>query len=77
MFSYCGNNPIQFSDAEGTFFFTALGAITGFVGSALTTAAVNIFSLPFIIAKRFRVRTHLNATVRWTVAHTRWMGMLP
>ena len=44
MFVYCGNNPIQFSDTEGTFFFTALGAITGFIGSALTTAAVNFFT---------------------------------
>ena len=44
MFAYCGNNPIQFSDTAGTFFFAALGAITGFVGSALTTAAVNIIT---------------------------------
>lgn len=44
MFVYCGNNPIQFSDTEGTFFFTALGAITGFIGSALTTVAVNLFT---------------------------------
>ena len=44
MFTYCGNNPIQFSDARGTFFFTALGAVTGFLGSALTTAALNFFT---------------------------------
>ena len=42
MFAYCGNNPIQNADSQGTFFFTALGAFTGFIGSALTTAALNL-----------------------------------
>ena len=44
MFAYCGNNPIQFSDAAGTFFFAAVGALTGFMGSAVTTAAFNFFT---------------------------------
>lgn len=42
MFAYCGNNPVQNLDSGGMFFFTALGALTGFIGSAVTTALVNI-----------------------------------
>ena len=34
MFAYCGNNPVNMVDPSGEFFFTALGAVTGFIGSA-------------------------------------------
>lgn len=36
MFVYCANNPVRHVDSEGYFFFTALGAATGFVSSAIT-----------------------------------------
>lgn len=42
MYAYCGNNSVLNIDSRGDFFFTALGAITGFVGSMLTTAALNV-----------------------------------
>ena len=29
MFAYCGNNPVVFTDSQGTFFFTAIGAVIG------------------------------------------------
>ena len=29
MFAYCGSNPVSRADAEGTFFFTVLGAVIG------------------------------------------------
>ena len=34
MFAYCLNNPVNGKDSEGTLFFTALGAVAGFIGSA-------------------------------------------
>jgi hypothetical protein len=34
LFAYCGNNPVKYIDSQGRFFFTAIGAITGFVSSA-------------------------------------------
>ena len=37
MFAYCLNNPVSGVDSEGTFFFTALGAATGFLGSVATS----------------------------------------
>ena len=36
MFAYCGNNPAINVDTSGNFFFTALGAATGFVSGAIT-----------------------------------------
>lgn len=42
MYAYCGNNPVLNIDTEGDLFFTAIGFITGFVGSALVTAALNV-----------------------------------
>ena len=36
MFVYCGNNPIMCTDTTGAFFFTAMGALTGFIASAAT-----------------------------------------
>ena len=36
MFAYCGNNPVLRVDFSGYFFFTALGAATGFVSGAIT-----------------------------------------
>ena len=36
MFAYCGNNPVCNADTKGTFFFTALGAVTGFISGAFT-----------------------------------------
>lgn len=36
MFAYCGNNSVNNSDVTGQFFFTALGAVTGFVSGAAT-----------------------------------------
>ncbi len=36
MFVYCGNNPVLHSDRAGTFFFTAMGALTGFIAGAVT-----------------------------------------
>ena len=44
MFAYCGNNPISNIDSSGNFFFTALGALTGFIAGAATAAIQNIFS---------------------------------
>ena len=35
MFAYCGNNPVLNCDPSGNFFFTALGAVTGFIGGAI------------------------------------------
>jgi hypothetical protein len=35
MFAYCGNNPVIRADAEGTFFFTVLGAAIGAVVGAV------------------------------------------
>lgn len=42
MFTYCGNNPILNVDPAGNFFFTALGAATGFIGGAVTTGLMNL-----------------------------------
>ena len=36
LFAYCGNNPIKNRDDAGTFFFTALGAVSGFIGGAVS-----------------------------------------
>ena len=36
MFAYCGNNPVGMVDSGGYFFFTALGAATGFISGAIT-----------------------------------------
>ena len=44
MFAYCGNNPVARIDSSGEFFFTLMGAITGFIGSVAVTAANNLFS---------------------------------
>ena len=41
LFSYCGNNPINNSDSGGNFFFTALGAVAGFVSGAITSMISN------------------------------------
>ena len=38
MFVYCGNTPVRNVDTSGTFFFTAMGAVTGFVGGAIVSA---------------------------------------
>ena len=35
MFAYCGNSPVSRIDESGMFFFTALGAVTGFLGGAM------------------------------------------
>ena len=42
MFAYCGNNPVQNIDTKGEFFFTAIGSLTGFAGSALVATVNNI-----------------------------------
>ena len=39
MYAYCNNNPFCNVDASGTFFFTALGAVTGFISGALSAMA--------------------------------------
>ena len=35
MFTYCGNNPVKNIDETGTFFFTAVGAVAGFISGAV------------------------------------------
>ncbi len=37
MFAYCENNPVDRIDPSGEFFFTMLGGVTGFIGSAVTS----------------------------------------
>ena len=37
LFAYCSDNPVINKDDNGAFFFTVLGAITGFVGSVATS----------------------------------------
>ena len=44
MFAYCGNNPVANVDSSGCTFFTALGALTGFVAGAFTATIQNMFS---------------------------------
>ena len=44
MFVYCGNNPVSNLDPSGNAFFTALGALTGFVAGALTATVNNAIS---------------------------------
>ena len=39
MYAYCNNNPFCNVDTSGTFFFTALGAVTGFISGALSAMA--------------------------------------
>ena len=36
MFAYCANNPVSNYDPAGNVFFTALGAVTGFISGAIT-----------------------------------------
>ena len=44
MFAYCGNNPVCNLDSTGNAFFTALGALTGFIAGAFTATLNNIIS---------------------------------
>ena len=44
MFAYCGNNPVCNVDPSGNAFFTALGALTGFIAGALTATINNAVS---------------------------------
>ena len=44
MVVYCGNNPVCTSDPSGELFFTALGALTGFIAGAVTATVNNMFS---------------------------------
>jgi hypothetical protein len=37
MYAYCGNNPVNRADPSGKLFFIFLGAVTGFLGSAVTS----------------------------------------
>lgn len=39
MYAYCNNNPLCNIDASGTIFFTALGAVTGFISGAISAMA--------------------------------------
>ena len=44
LFAYCGNNPVSNVDPSGNAFFTALGALTGFIAGALTATIHNALS---------------------------------
>ena len=37
MFAYCNNNPVSRVDASGEMFFTAIGALSGFLGSTVVS----------------------------------------
>ena len=42
MFAYCNNNPVCNCDPSGNLFFTALGAVTGFISGAVTAMATGM-----------------------------------
>ena len=44
MFAYCNNNSVCNVDPSGNAFFTALGALTGFIAGALTATIHNALS---------------------------------
>ena len=43
LYAYCGNNPVSNVDSSGMLFFTAMGAVTGFIAGVVTTVVSNTF----------------------------------